>query len=213
MKDIAIYGAGGYGRETACLLNRINKVSPQWKLIGFIDDGLPVGYDTGYGKVLGGLSEINQYPKQLSIVMAFANSQTLKKVVEQVTNPLIDFPNIIYTDVSFADQNSLQIGIGNIIGSRCGFSCNIKIGNFNRFNFDVHFGHDDVIGNFNMFNSSVCISGEVTIGDCNFFGVGSVVLQQKSVGNHVTIGANSVIIRKSKDYKTYVGNPAVELKY
>ena len=44
MKDIAIYGAGGMGRETACLIERINKASPKtiWNLIGFYDDGLPI---------------------------------------------------------------------------------------------------------------------------------------------------------------------------
>ncbi len=38
MKDIAIYGAGGFGREVACLIHIINKKTPQWNLIGFFDD-------------------------------------------------------------------------------------------------------------------------------------------------------------------------------
>lgn len=29
MKDIAIYGAGGFGREVACLLRRINEQAPK----------------------------------------------------------------------------------------------------------------------------------------------------------------------------------------
>ena len=38
MKDIAIYGAGGFGKEVACLINRINEKDPSWNLIGFFDD-------------------------------------------------------------------------------------------------------------------------------------------------------------------------------
>lgn len=38
MKDIAIFGAGGFGREVACLIKRINKIKPQWNFIGFFDD-------------------------------------------------------------------------------------------------------------------------------------------------------------------------------
>ena len=38
MKDIAIYGAGGFGREVACLLNAINANDAIWNLIGFFDD-------------------------------------------------------------------------------------------------------------------------------------------------------------------------------
>ena len=38
MKDIVIYGAGGFGREIACLLNLINEKTPEWNIIGFLDD-------------------------------------------------------------------------------------------------------------------------------------------------------------------------------
>lgn len=42
-KNIAIVGAGGFGRETACCLRAINGESPSWNLIGFFDDGVPAG--------------------------------------------------------------------------------------------------------------------------------------------------------------------------
>ena len=39
MNDIAIYGAGGYGREIACLINnKINSEVKEWNLVGFFDD-------------------------------------------------------------------------------------------------------------------------------------------------------------------------------
>ena len=43
MRDIAIYGAGGFGREIACLIKEINGVEPTWNLIGFFDDGKEFG--------------------------------------------------------------------------------------------------------------------------------------------------------------------------
>ncbi|MDR1459358.1 MAG: serine acetyltransferase, partial [Bacteroidales bacterium] len=43
MKDIAIYGAGGLGREIACLIRHINENEPTWNLIGFFDDGKAKG--------------------------------------------------------------------------------------------------------------------------------------------------------------------------
>jgi len=213
MKDIAIYGAGGYGREVACLINAINGVKKGWNLVGFFDDGLPIGHKNEYGEVLGGLNELNDYQKLLSVVMAIADSQILVKIIRKIFNKNIDFPNIIAPDFILADKDSFQIGIGNIIGFRCSMSCNVKVGNFNRLNYDVTLGHDDLIGNYNMFNPSTRISGEVTMGDCNFIGVGGIILQQVKVGNNVTIAANSVIIRKTKDNTTYIGNPATVFKY
>ena len=68
MKDIAIYGAGGFGREVACLLRKINEQTSQWNLIGFFDDGKECGYSTEYGDVLGGIEQLNSFSSSLSIV-------------------------------------------------------------------------------------------------------------------------------------------------
>ena len=38
MKDIAIYGFGGYGREIASIIKCINTIEPTWNIIGFFDD-------------------------------------------------------------------------------------------------------------------------------------------------------------------------------
>ena len=52
IKDIAIYGAGGFGREVACLIRIINESlkEPRWNIIGFFDDGKEVGFKTEYGE-------------------------------------------------------------------------------------------------------------------------------------------------------------------
>jgi len=213
MKDIAIYGAGGYGREVACLINVVNSLKKEWNLIGFFDDGLPIGHKNEYGTIIGGISELNNYFQPLSIAMAIANPTALESVIKKIRNSQIEFPNIITPDILFFDKNTVSMGYGNIIGFKSAISCNVRIGNFNRFNTGIFIGHDVIIGNFNMFNPSTRISGKVTIGDCNFFGVGSIVLQQKYIGNNTTIGANSVIMKKTKDNGTYIGNPAIELKY
>lgn len=36
MKDIAIFGVGGFGREVLTLIQDINKVEPTWNVIGFL---------------------------------------------------------------------------------------------------------------------------------------------------------------------------------
>lgn len=213
MKDIAIYGAGGFGREVACLLKRINEQEPQWNLIGFFDDGKEYGYVTEYGKVLGGMEELNSFSSPLSIVIAIGSPKTVERIVDKIKNPLIDFPNIFSPDTIFLDKDNISFGKGNLVCSECLFSCNIQVGNFNTFNGFITVGHDAVIGDFNSLMPAVRISGEVNIGDRNFFGVSSVILQQIRIGNDTVVGANSTILRKTKDGNTYVGNPASIIKY
>ena len=211
MKDIVIYGAGGYGREIACLLKRINSVNPTWNLVGFIDDGLASGEKNEYGVVLGGKEYLNASAKPLSVAMAIGKPQTVKTIIESITNPLIDYPNIIAPDVIFMDKDNVTLGRGNIFCTGCLVSCNTHIGDFNTFNDFVSIGHDTTIGNYNAFMTATRVSGIVSIGDCNFFGVNSCMVQGVKVGNNTTVAAGSALLRRTRDGFTYIGVPASAL--
>lgn len=213
MKDIVIYGAGGFGREVACLLKRINEKKITWNFIGFYDDGKEIGSSNEYGAVLGGINELNNISKPLSVILAIGNPKIVNKIINGINNPLIEFPNIFAPDTVFLDNDNIVFGKGNIICNGCLFSCKVEIGNFNVFNGFITVGHDLRMGNFNSLMPGVRLSGEVQIGNRNFFGVSSVVLQRIKVGDDTVIGANSVVIRKTKDSNTYVGNPACIVQY
>jgi len=208
MKDIAIYGAGGFGREVACLLKLINRKEAFWNLIGFFDDEYDIGFKTEYGSVLGGIDVLNSYNKPLCIVLAICNPKALTSIISAIKNTLIDFPTIISPDAIFLDKETISIGKGNLISLGCNFSCNVTIGDFNSFYGSIGVGHDSHIGNFNSIMPAVRISGSVRIGDRNLFGTASVLLQKKIIGNDTVVGANSLIIQNTKDGKTYFGNPA-----
>src|ERR1035437_10561977 len=131
MRNIVIYGAGGYGKEVACLIRAINNVQKRWNLTGFIDDGLPIGASNEYGKVLGGIDVLNNMEEQLDVVLAIGNPTTQSNVVKKIFNQNIEFPNIIAPDVLFLDLSLVSLGKGNIIGFRCIISCYAKMRNFN----------------------------------------------------------------------------------
>jgi sugar O-acyltransferase (sialic acid O-acetyltransferase NeuD family) len=208
MKDIAIYGAGGLGREVACIIKKINDIKPTWNNIGFFDDGIKMGERNEYGSILGGLAELNSWQNELSICMAIANPQTVKRLVSGIINEKIHYPNIISPDLTFMDENNYSMGIGNFINFRCSISCNVHIGNFNTVGAFSSFGHDSNMGDFNTIMPSVQICGNVKINECNFFGISSIVLQQLFIGSNNTIGCNSVLMKNIQDSETYFGNPA-----
>lgn len=209
MKDLAIYCSGGYGREIACLIKEINDVEPQWNLIGFFDDtkaiGTPISH---FGKVLGGINVLNNYPKRLAVIIANGDPHALKMIRGNIINELVYFPNIIAPKFHFADSETFSIGEGNIIGHGCSISCDVSIGSYNILNSDVVMGHDVKVGNYNVFMPDIRISGMTTLGDENLVGVGSIIIQRIKVGNQVVIGAGSVLMTNPKDGGTYIGNPA-----
>ena len=213
MKDIAIFGAGGFGREIACLINIINRELPTWNLIGFYDDNPDLwGQDLVYGKVLGGIDALNKRKDPISVVISIGVPQTMKSVVENVKNTVVDFPNIIAPSVTFLDLDSVKMGMGNIICSSCLLSCNVSLGNFNVLNGFIPVGHDTVIGNYNVIMPSTNISGGVSLGNENFLGVKTTILQYVKMGNNVRVGAGSVVMRNTKDGNLYMGNPATKVK-
>lgn len=213
MDEIAIYGAGGLGREIACLINQINEKDKKWNFIGFFDDGKKIGEKNEYGSVIGGIGEVNSWRSKLNIVFAIGSPKIIATLTSLIINDLIDYPNIIAPGTSFLDKNNFAIGVGNIITNGCHISCNVKIGNFNLLNGLITIGHDACLGNFNSVMPAVKISGEVSIGNNNFLGANSTILQRITIGNDTIIGANSLVLKNTKDGNTYLGSPASILNY
>jgi sugar O-acyltransferase (sialic acid O-acetyltransferase NeuD family) len=209
LKKIAIYGAGGFGKEVACVISKINDISTTWQLIGFFDDGLEFGISVShFGDVLGGIKTLNEWSEPLSIVFAIANPKTIERIVSKIHNPNVVFPNIIHPEVFFADPISFKMGIGNVVVRGCTFSVDVTLGDFNQLNSLSALAHDVEVGSFNVFMPLTRVSGEVQIGNNNFFAINTIILQQLKIGNNVRTGPGAVLMTKPKDGNLYMGNPA-----
>ena len=206
---IAIYGAGGFGKEVACLIDRINANGGDWQLIGFFDDSKSPGMTVSrYGKVLGGMNALDAVNEPLAIAFAINDNKVVRRIRESITNANITFPNLIDPSLFLVDKLTVKMGVGNVIQNHCMISCDVTIGSFNLINDHVVVGHDNVIGDYNGLMPGAHLSGGITIGDNNLLGVASVVLQGMSIGNGVTLGANSVLMTQPRDNTTYLGVPA-----
>jgi len=213
MKDLAIYGAGGFGKEVACLVNAINKNNPEWNLIGFFDDGYSIGESNRFGKILGGINELNNWKEKINIVFSIANPVILQELVSKIENNNILFPNLFAPDLNFLDFDSLKIGKGNLFFFGVRISCEVTVGDFNLCNGFASLGHEVEMGSFNILGPMVRLSGNVNVGNGNFFGVQSIVLQGLKIGSYVKVGAGSVMMTKTKDNSLYMGNPAKIIRY
>jgi sugar O-acyltransferase (sialic acid O-acetyltransferase NeuD family) len=211
MKDIIIYGFGGFGREMATILGKINEIAPTWNLLGYIDDGYDPGIKNKYGKILGNIDFLNSYDKPVSVLIAIGTPSTVKKLVDNIHNPNVDYPNIVAPSVYFYDKNTVKLGKGNIITAGARISCDVCLGDFNILNSGVYLGHDVYIGNYNLLEPEVRLSGGVNVGNANFFGTRSTVLQYIKISDNTRIGACSLILRNPKGGCLYMGNPAKKI--
>jgi len=212
--NIAIYGAGGFGKEVACLIRRINENGGDWNLIGFCDDTKPAGTQvSSYGTVLGGMDLLTNASEPLAVAIAINDNRAVRRIRESITNPNIVFPNLIDPSLFWVDKETVKMGEGNIIQNHCMISCDVSIGSFNLINDHVVIGHDNTIGDFNGLMPGAHLSGGITIGNNNLLGAACVVLQGMTIGNGVTLGANSVLMTLPRDNNTYLGVPARKFDY
>ena len=85
MKNIAIFGGGGFGREVKTIIDAINKQIPNtYNFIGFYDDGIEKGSVVNGFPVLGGVDDLNKIISNLELVIALGDSKVKKKIIEKI---------------------------------------------------------------------------------------------------------------------------------
>jgi sugar O-acyltransferase (sialic acid O-acetyltransferase NeuD family) len=209
IRDLAIYGAGGFGREMALMVAQINAVPRQWQVIGFFDDGKKAGEMVDGLQVLGGIDTLNKWDKPLAVVIALADSPVRKAVIEKITNKSIEFPVLIHP-MSLAGSAGNKFGKGTIITAGCILTTGIELKDFVVINLSTTIGHDVTIGSYTSVMPGCNISGGVTIGEGNLIGTGVKILQYLSIGNNCKIGAGAVVTKPVLSGKTVIGIPAKE---
>jgi sugar O-acyltransferase (sialic acid O-acetyltransferase NeuD family) len=208
MKDIAVFGAGGFGLEVAMLIEQINAVSHQWNLIGFFDDGMTKGQIINDYSVHGGIDELNAWRQPLGIVFALGSPVTKMTLIQKLDNTHLSFPALIHPSVIMGNSKYVSIGEGSIICAGTIITTNITIGRHVVLNLACTVGHETSIGDYSAFMPTCNISGEVIIGECTYWGTGAIVINRCRVGDRATIGAGAVVVRDVPPGVTAVGVPA-----
>ena len=190
MKKIAIYGAGGFGKEVRGMLD----LQPdRYACAGYFDDH----------KAIAAILSPDQYE---DVLVAIANPAERKKVVGAWSRKNVPFHSFISPDVLL--HPSVVIGKGSIICPGVKFTVDIRLGEFTIVNLNATIGHDVVMGDFCSLMPSVNISGNVKLGNRVFVGSGATILQGITVGDDVVIGAGAVVRHDIPAGQTVVGVPA-----
>lgn len=213
LKDIAVFGVGGFGRGVLALIENINKVEATYNIIGFFDDGHEKGEIINGYPVLGKTEELNLWETELALVISIGNPVVKKRVVSKITNSKVYYPTLIHPSVIIGAPDYVKFGEGCIICAGSIINTNIEIGRFVVLNFGCIVGHDVVIKDFSAFMPSCNISGEVLIGEGVYCGTGVKIINQTSISEFAIIGAGAVVTSPIPSYCTAVGVPAKVIKY
>jgi sugar O-acyltransferase (sialic acid O-acetyltransferase NeuD family) len=211
--DIFVLGTGGLAREMAQLILDGASTGGTFEFAGFIArDRAEVGSELGIGPVVGDDNWLVEKAKDAAVVVGIGHPEARAAAVRRLlaSGARLRFPTVIHPS-AVIDPERMVLGIGNCITAGCVFTLDIRIGDFNLFNFNVTVGHDVEVGAFNVINPGANLSGGASIGDEVLVGTGAQVLEGRKVGARSVVGAGSVVTHDVPDGRTVVGVPAREL--
>lgn len=206
MKDLIIFGAGGLGRETLFQLREMNRVDPQYNILGFADDRCYGSVVDDY-PVLSDTQGLLIRQEDTCVVIAVGNPRARRQIYSVLRkNPYLFFPNVIAPNAVCSDR--VQMGQGCVIGFGAVLTVDITIGDFVLISNSCNVGHDAVLRDFATLYPAVHVSGSVTVGESCEIGVGSSIIQGLNVGDGAILGAGCAVVRDIPAHCTAVGVPA-----
>src|SRR6187401_3191288 len=132
MSRIAIYGAGGFGKEVKGLLDDLARAGHKLTFAGFLDDNKKPAWAAKEGSFD-------------DVVIAIADGDVRRTLFEKLGSRY-PFAPAIHPDVVIRD--GVKTAKGSIICSGAKLTVDISVGEFVIINLNATIGHDVVLGNY-----------------------------------------------------------------
>lgn len=211
MKQIGIYGAGGFGREVAWVIESLNKKTLEYELVGFIDDDEKLQGKILNGWPVYGLDQVRAKFPGISVVSGIGHPRPRRATMEKAMAIGLQATTVIHPNVEYSRW--VHIGSGTIICPGCLLTTNIVLGKQVQINMDCTIGHDVELEDYVTLAPGVHISGYVKIRPLAYIGTGAVIINGTEdtpiiIGEEAIIGAGACVINSVPPGLTVVGLPA-----
>jgi sugar O-acyltransferase (sialic acid O-acetyltransferase NeuD family) len=190
--------------EMAEIVERINRVSPAWNLLGFFSE--KNRYEKRRGltldgwRVLGTIEDLANYPNAaLAIGNEFKDPFPMERAVT------------IHDPTAFVSR-SAKIGNGCVIYPGCFIGHNAVLGNRVFILSGSVLNHDNVLEDGVCLCSNVTLAGGVHAEAGAYLGQACSVRQYLRLGKDSFIGMGAVVVKDVPPNAVMVGNPARKLK-
>lgn len=208
MNKIAIYGASGFGREVAWL---IQSCHDKRTVVCFIDDDV-----TKHGTLLNDIPVLSLkqaaeiYP-EAKVVGGIGNPKIREILMGKASSVGYKYDTVIHPKTEMSQW--IEIGTGTIICAGNILTTNIRLGSHVQINLDCTIGHDVVLGNYTTLAPGVHMSGCVHCGCRVYIGTGAVIIngtQEKpiTIGDDAIVGAGACVTKSIPPGQTWIGVPA-----
>ncbi len=201
---LAIYCAGGFGREIFDIAHRLNLEEERWDEIFFIDN---YKNDSPYGDIaIYKMRNLPYSPQDIEVVVANGEPSERDKIYKELMDEK-------YTLISLVDPLAqisphAHIGNGAIVIGYTMVNSGARIGNNVVIQSHCVIGHDVMVGDHSVLSSGFMPSGNIRIGKRVFVGLNVCTIDGLTIGDDVVVSMGSVIYRNVESGMVVMGNPA-----
>lgn len=208
MKDIVIFGTGGFGREVHQLIEDVNAQERRWNVLGWLD-GNPAqhGQEIHGLPVLGGPEWLAGHGT-VAVIVAVGGTAAKRRIVQSLGQQT--FATLVHPTVRLGSR--VRVGEGCILCAGTQVTTNIDFQEHVIVKLSCTVGHDTVLERYVTVAPGVNISGNVVVGEGVDLGTGSRIIQGLHVGEWSVIGAGAVVSKAVPANVTAVGIPARVIK-
>jgi sugar O-acyltransferase (sialic acid O-acetyltransferase NeuD family) len=213
--QIAVYGAGGFGREVAWMASACRIGADPCRAVCFIDDDPSHLGLTMHALPVMGLAEARQrYPDALAAV-AVGSPQVRQRMAEKAAAAGFAFATLIHPGVERSEW--VEVGEGTVICAGNNLTVDIVIGQQVQINLDCTIGHDVVMADYSTLAPGVHVSGYVHLGKRVYLGTGAVIIngtpdEPLVIGDDTVVGAGACVTKSIPAGQVVVGVPARPLE-
>lgn len=211
MRQFAVYGASGFGREVMPLVRaQLEQSGGGDSQLVFIEDEPKIAHVNGH-PVFRFEEWLATPAEQHFACIAIANSAVREKLARKCRLAGVQQMEVRASNVVVMDD--VQLGEGAVLCPFVTLTSNVRIGRSFHANLYSYVAHDCVIGDFVTFAPGVHCNGNIVIEDHAYIGTGAVLKQGVPgkplvVGRGAVIGMGAVVTRDVPPGVTVVGNPA-----
>jgi len=207
---LVIIGCGGFGREVHDVVNAINKVTPTWTLLGYLDDSPDrvnvTLVESRNSRVLGGTDWLKTAGHETQFVIGIGTGKIRRMIHERLSCAGLTAATLVHPEATLG--HGVRIGAGTIICAGVRATTNISLGRHVHLNINSTVGHDCTLEDYVTVNPLVAISGGVTVGTETMLGTHSAILQNLALGDRCVVGAGSCVVKDVLNDVTVKGVPA-----
>ncbi len=214
-REVAIYGAGGFAREVAWLIQSCNEDRPTYEVVCFIDDNQAAHSTLLNGIPVLGLTAAHERFPHASVVGGIGTPRSRQRTMDKAAAVGFSFVTIIHPRVERSQW--IEIGSGAVICAGSILTTNIVLKDHVQINLDCTIGHDVIMDDYATLAPGVHVSGNVHLGKRVYLGTGAVIINGTAdaplvIGDDAIVGAGACVTKSVPVGLTVVGIPAKPLQ-